>query len=199
MLIGILYFSDFEWYLLLTTTYVWFFLEFIQLFIIPSVRRRKAIKKERKSTIILILGIALNVFFIEFLAFYTYYSGIGYLGNTLYIGLGLVILGIIIRQYSIYILGKYFSPHVEIQKEHKLIEKGLYKYIRHPSYLGSIISLTGLSIAFESLLSLIFSLILSSIFYGYRINVEEKELIKIFGNGYLNYIKRTKKLIPFLI
>jgi len=75
----------------------------------------------------------------------------------------------------------------------------LYKYIRHPSYLGSIISLTGLSIAFESLLSLIFSLILSSIFYGYRINVEEKELIKIFGNGYLNYIKRTKKLIPFLI
>jgi protein-S-isoprenylcysteine O-methyltransferase Ste14 len=199
MLIGILYFSDFEWYLLLTTTYVWFFLEFIQLFIIPSVRRRKAIKKERKSTIILILGIALNVFFIEFLAFYTYYSGIGYLGNTLYIGLGLVILGIIIRQYSIYILGKYFSPHVEIQKEHKLIEKGLYKYIRHPSYLGSILSLTGLSIAFESLLSLIFSLILSSIFYGYRINVEEKELIKIFGNGYLNYIKRTKKLIPFLI
>jgi len=199
MLIGILYFSDFEWYLLLTTTYVWFFLEFIQLFIIPSVRRRKAIKKERKSTIILILGIALNVFFIEFLAFYTYYSGIGYLGNTLYIGLGLVILGIIIRQYSIYILGKYFSPHVEIQKEHKLIEKGLYKYIRHPSYLGSILSLTGLSIAFESLLSLIFSLILSSIFYGYRINVEEKELIKIFGNDYLNYIKRTKKLIPFLI
>ncbi len=199
MLIGILYFSDFEWYLLLTTTYVWFFLEFIQLFIIPFVRRKKAIKKERKSTIILILGIALNVFFIEFFAFYTYYSGIGYLGNTLYIGLGLVILGIIIRQYSIYILGKYFSPHVEIQKEHKLIEKGLYKYIRHPSYLGSILSLTGLSIAFESLLSLIFSLILSSIFYGYRINVEEKELIKIFGNDYLNYIKRTKKLIPFLI
>lgn len=139
------------------------------------------------------------MFFIEFFAFYTYYSGIGYLGNTLYIGLGLVILGIIIRQYSIYILGKYFSPHVEIQKEHKLIEKGLYKYIRHPSYLGSILSLTGLSIAFESLLSLIFSLILSSIFYGYRIKVEEKELIKIFGNEYLNYIKRTKRLIPFLI
>ena len=60
-------------------------------------------------------------------------------GQQLAFGLGIVLMigGIALRQYSIVVLGKYFTFDVAVQSGHSLIEIGPYRYVRHPSYTGA--------------------------------------------------------------
>ncbi len=114
------------------------------------------------------------------------------------VGLVLIILGLIVRWTAILTLKKYFTVDVSILKEHKIIDKGIYKFIRHPAYAGSLLSFLGLGLAFSNWLStlVIFIPILGA--FIYRIRVEEKALIQAFGEEYINYSKTTKKLIPVI-
>ena len=114
-----------------------------------------------------------------------------------FIGLSLIIFGNIIRWLAILKLKKYFTVKVSIQQDHKIINTGIYKYLRHPAYLGSLLSFIGLGFALLNWISiiLIFFPILGS--FMYRINIEEKVLKSEFGEEYLNYSKNTKRLIPW--
>lgn len=114
-----------------------------------------------------------------------------------YFGLILFCFGIIIRWVSILQLKKEFTVDVAIHKDHQLKTDGLYRYIRHPSYSGLLIICLGLSIAMNSLLSVIvvLSVVIAIL---YRINVEEAILIKEFGKVYKDYMKNTGKLAPKL-
>ncbi len=77
-------------------------------------------------------------------------------GNETYaVGLLLICLGLALRWISILQLKKYFTVTVTISEDHQLIREGLYKYIRHPSYTGSLLSFFGLGIAFNNWLSLL--------------------------------------------
>jgi protein-S-isoprenylcysteine O-methyltransferase Ste14 len=115
-----------------------------------------------------------------------------------YLGLFIIILGMLIRISSIIYLGRFFTVDVTIHGNHRIIQTGIYKFIRHPSYLGAIISFIGYGISLNNWFSLI---IISIMFTGamiYRINIEEKVLIKSFGIEYSNYMKKTYRLIPWL-
>ena len=89
------------------------------------------------------------------------------------------------------------SSRLQIVENQRLLTKGVYKYIRHPLYLGEILRNFGLAIFLSSLygMALIF---LGCIFLLFRIEIEEKMLIDEFGNEYEEYKKRTKKLFPYL-
>jgi len=115
------------------------------------------------------------------------------------LGIVLIILGIILRQWSMAILGKFFSAVVGIQKDQQVIEKGPYKYVRHPSYSGALIIFIGLGLALQSWAAVITLTLLFIIAYGYRIYVEEKALISELGEPYIEYKKRTKRLIPYMV
>ncbi|MDD3984858.1 MAG: isoprenylcysteine carboxylmethyltransferase family protein [Methanobacterium sp.] len=110
-----------------------------------------------------------------------------------------MIIGFIIRQWSITILGCFFLPTVGVKKDHKLIDSGPYKLIRHPSYTGSCIFLIGLGLTLQSWGTVIIAIIIISIAYGYRIHIEENILISKFGDEYIKYMKRTKKIIPYIL
>ncbi len=97
------------------------------------------------------------------------------------------------------ILGKFFSAVVGIQKDQQVIEKGPYKYVRHPSYSGALIIFIGLGLALQSWAAVITLTLLFIIAYGYRIYVEEKALISELGEPYIEYKKRTKRLIPYMV
>jgi protein-S-isoprenylcysteine O-methyltransferase Ste14 len=112
------------------------------------------------------------------------------------IGLVLIVLGLIVRWTAILTLKKYFTVDVSIQSNHKIIDKGIYKFIRHPAYAGSLLSFLGLGLAFSNWLSALIIFIPILIAFIYRIQVEEKALIQAFGGEYLNYSKTTKRLIP---
>jgi protein-S-isoprenylcysteine O-methyltransferase Ste14 len=93
----------------------------------------------------------------------------------------------------------FFSSVVRIQKErgHVVCDKGLYKVVRHPGYLGMVISLLGLPLITTSIWSSIPTSI-AIILLLIRTSLEDKTLINEL-DGYLEYTKKTrKKLIPFV-
>lgn len=115
-----------------------------------------------------------------------------------YIGILLIVCGIFIRVIAIRTLGRYFTVDLSIQNDQKIVKKGLYKYIRHPSYTGSLFSFIGLGVSFNNWLSLIVIVIPIFISFLYRINIEEKVLLKQFGSEYIEYQQSTKRLIPLI-
>lgn len=115
-----------------------------------------------------------------------------------YIGLILIIAGVVVRFTAIRTLGKFFTVNLAIDSEHRLIDTGLYKYIRHPSYTGSLLSFLGLAVYFNNWICLPVILVPIITVFIFRINIEEKLLIQQPGLNYSEYIKRTKRLIPFV-
>ena len=81
---------------------------------------------------------------------------------------------------------------------HEIVSQGLYKYIRHPGYLGNIMLFLGAGIAIGNAITFLLLLLLILTAYIYRIKVEEDMLIDIFGDEYKYYMKTTKKLLPFI-
>ncbi len=115
-----------------------------------------------------------------------------------YIGLGIILLGIIMRIAAVISLGKFFTVDVTIREDHKLKQDGVYKYLRHPSYFASLISFIGFGLSINSWPGLILIVIAVMTVFIYRITIEEKILIGQFGSEYLDYKKSTKGIIPFI-
>ncbi len=115
-----------------------------------------------------------------------------------YFGLLVMVLGLIIRMIAIWQLGKSFTDHIMIQKEKTLFKQGLYKFIRHPSYLGEMMIFIGVSLVYAYPLSSWIAFIVPTGAFLYRIHVEERALVKHYQEHYTTYQKETKKIIPFL-
>jgi protein-S-isoprenylcysteine O-methyltransferase Ste14 len=119
--------------------------------------------------------------------------------NTFFtIGMALFGLGFVIRIHSIQTLRQYFTYSVAKVENHRIIETGLYKFIRHPGYLGQLTIFIGISTSMSNWISILAMIIPISLGYLYRIKVEEKFLLEQLGEYYLNYQERTNKIIPLL-
>jgi protein-S-isoprenylcysteine O-methyltransferase Ste14 len=114
-----------------------------------------------------------------------------------YCGLGCVMIGAGLRVAATYQLGPLFSTFVAIQKEHRLITTGLFRWVRHPIYTGSLIAVGGVFLVFRSRL-IWFALPLYLIGTLWRIHDEEKLLQEAFGEAYQQYQARTWRLLPFI-
>ena len=123
-----------------------------------------------------------------------------YEGETFYyLGIVLFIIGYALRLTARIALHKQFSVFVALQKEHKLITSGMYHYVRHPIYTAGIISFLGFILIANSLLGLLVGLFLVFPALLYRIHVEEQILIAHFGKEYVEYKKKVKALIPWIL
>ncbi|PWT93691.1 MAG: protein-S-isoprenylcysteine methyltransferase [Blastocatellia bacterium] len=112
------------------------------------------------------------------------------------LGVVVLLVGIVIRWTAIHNLGQYFTGTVLIKNDHTLIRGGLYRYVRHPAYTGTLIAHLGLGLAFSNWISLLFSSIPYALATAYRIHVEEQALRETFDDEYVEYAKQTKRLIP---
>ena len=151
--------------------------------------------KDKGSFFIVMLGIFIPLVYSFLLA----YSNVGHVfTNTSYLGLILMIAGFSLRQWSIKSLGRFFTPVVSVHKDHKLIESGPYKYMRHPSYTGLFLELLGVALALSNLFAVITVMVFFLPAITYRIAIEESLLEEHFGKHYESYKQRTKRLIPFV-
>jgi protein-S-isoprenylcysteine O-methyltransferase Ste14 len=122
-----------------------------------------------------------------------------YYWNTFFaIGMALVVIVLMIRIHSILTLKQYFTYSVAKVENHKIIETGLYKFIRHPGYLGQLIIFIGISTSISNGLSIPAMMIPVTLGYLYRIKVEERFMLEQLGEDYLNYQERTKRIIPMV-
>ena len=181
-----------------TTYSIWIISELFGAVPIPKLRQRGAIRvrRDRGSGALVILTVFLSIS----IAFAFGYAGVGMLPDwAYYVGIFLMLLGILVRQWAIAVLGRFFTLTVKVAEDHKVVDKGPYRLIRHPSYTGVLITFMGLGFAVQSAGGLLVLLALYAISFGYRMSVEERTLQAELGKEYGDYMKRTKRIIPFLI
>jgi protein-S-isoprenylcysteine O-methyltransferase Ste14 len=114
-----------------------------------------------------------------------------------YLGLALFVFGCLLRLAPVFVLGRRFSGLVAIQEGHELVTGGLYRVIRHPSYLGLLLGIFGWALVFRSGIGVLVSLLLVPPLVA-RMNSEEALLESEFGEPYSDYRRRTWRLLPFL-
>ena len=151
-------------------------------------------RKDRGSMILLWAMITLGFTCGFFLAKHNSWNSI----NTLIAGIGLlfVLSGIVIRWIAIIQLGKSFTVDVAITEVASLKTDGLYKRVRHPSYIGLLLIILGFSATMNSFYSFLVLVVPVFLAIIYRIHVEESVLTQEFGESYFLYMSKTKKLIP---
>lgn len=138
--------------------------------------------------IIVVLGTVIEYFIIK-------EGKVNYLISS--IGVFMYFTALIVRRIAIKNLGAYYSIDVEIRHNHPLIKKGLYKYMRHPIYASTIIELLGIPLAGNAYFSFLIALICYMPILMIRTYIEEKVLIKHFGEEYLRYKKEVMAFLPF--
>lgn len=114
------------------------------------------------------------------------------------LGLALMLAGAGIRQIAVTTLGRHFTGRVMIQPDHELVQHGLYRYVRHPSYTGAFLIWLGLGLALTNIVSFALIFGMAILAYGVRVHVEEKALKATLGGAYEAYCSRTKRFIPGL-
>lgn len=118
-------------------------------------------------------------------------------GPLALVGLVLFASGIIVLITAMRALGRLYTSYLGIQREHRLVTTGPYKYIRHPGYLGEILSMVSVGLSLSSIVGLVLGAVSLGLVLV-RIRSEEEMLIDNFGDEYQLYMKRTKRLIPFI-
>jgi len=113
------------------------------------------------------------------------------------LGLALFVGGTILRQVGKRTLGRYYSYGLRTLQDQKIIQHGVYKYVRHPITLAALIYTPAIPLVLSSVYGFLVMLGIIPLFV-YRIGIEEKMLIERFGDEYLQYMKKTKKLIPLI-
>lgn len=163
--------------------------------------RRTGLKRQDKgSLVVILLFVAGGIFGGLALAFSFPNTTIIYARNFFFwLGIFLMYAGIALRFYAIATLGNFFTTTVAITPEQKVVETGPYRFIRHPSYTGVLLLLLGLSLSLTNWLSLLVIMGSGLISLSYRIWVEEQVLKNQFGQQYVEYMRRTKRLIPFIL
>ena len=113
-------------------------------------------------------------------------------------GLVFALAGVAIRQYAIAKLGRFFSVRVKTQAGQTVVDTGLYRLIRHPSYAGTLLTVLGVLLCATNWVSLA-CFVLALPGFAYRIRVEEAALTGALGQPYRDYMRRTKRLVPFVV
>lgn len=114
-------------------------------------------------------------------------------------GVVLLLLGSLLRRLCWKTLGQYFTGNVTASADQRVIDSGPYRLIRHPSYSGGILMNVGTGLAMGNWISVAVMAMLQVVAYAYRISVEERALASTIGEPYVQYMARTKRLVPWII
>jgi protein-S-isoprenylcysteine O-methyltransferase Ste14 len=110
----------------------------------------------------------------------------------------LLAVGLIVRWTAVLTLGRSFSVNVAVHHDQRVHKTGLFRFVRHPSYLGMMIIFLAVGLAARNWYCLAIMMVLPFAALLYRIQVEEAALTDAFGEEYISYKKATKRLFPFV-
>ena len=113
------------------------------------------------------------------------------------VGLALVVIGFTIDLVAHITLWRFYSSTLVIREDHQLITHGVYRFTRHPIYLGAGMICIGVPVYASSLYGLLVMSALLPLALN-RIRIEERMLTEEFGDAYRAYSEATSKLIPFI-
>ncbi len=115
-----------------------------------------------------------------------------------WLGVATMIAGSLLRRHCWRMLGSSFTGAVIVHPDHEVIERGAYRYVRHPSYTAGSIVVLGIGLALGNWIAVLILLAGATLSYGYRVRVEERALLSVIGEPYRDYMAHTKRFIPYL-
>lgn len=189
----------FHWYQLFNASYAaWIIFEaWISL---RDRHRRSGTSGDRGSLLLLIASLAVAILGAWYAAVTQRWARIEPFHFALFLaGMALVWAGMAFRLWAVLTLGKFFRTTVMVQDEHRLVESGPYRWLRHPAYTGTMMTLMGFGLGFGNWISLALLTIVPLLAYGYRISVEDRALRARFGPQFDAYARVRWRLIPFLV
>jgi protein-S-isoprenylcysteine O-methyltransferase Ste14 len=142
--------------------------------------------------IVLVLSLVSGIWFGEA-------SQIGRIPNAHWMritGLFVFIAGLLLRWTAVLSLGKAFSSNVAIREAQRVRTTGLYRWMRHPSYTGLILLFIAVGIHARNWVAFLIVTVPTTAAVLYRIRVEEAALREHFGLEYIEYSRRTRRLVP---
>ncbi len=119
--------------------------------------------------------------------------------TLLFLGVTLMVAGLILRWWAVCVLGRFFTLDVAIHPAHSIVQSGPYRWVRHPAYTGSLLTFLGIGLALGTWLGLLLLLLLVGAGFAVRMGVEEAALSQALGEPYRAYAQRTNRLVPFLV
>ena len=111
-------------------------------------------------------------------------------------GLLVAIAGSLLRRHCFRMLGEDFRGAVTVRSNQPVIQRGAYRFLRHPSYAAALLLHLGFVLCFTHWGSLVIVLLGAPPLFVHRIRVEERALAEQIGAPYAAYMTRTKRLVP---
>ncbi len=107
-------------------------------------------------------------------------------------------LGLGLRWWAIVTLGRFFTVDVQIAKDHHVVKRGPFRVVRHPSYTGVLMAFVGFAFSLANWAAMLVILVPIFVAFLRRMKVEEQALSDALGEEYVSYMRRTKRLVPFI-
>jgi protein-S-isoprenylcysteine O-methyltransferase Ste14 len=159
----------------------------------------EATRRDRGSYAVLVVAVCIGFTLALFLSAYVPEAAIPWHRRSLFfIGIALMLLGVALRWYAIRVLGRYFTREVAVRADQRVVQTGPYRFIRHPAYSGSMMTMLGAGLALGNWAGLAALIVGAAIAYGYRVPLEERALCQAIGQPYRDYMQRTRRFIPFV-
>ncbi len=114
-------------------------------------------------------------------------------------GTALLVAGALLRRHCQRVLGQWFTGDVQARGDQPVVDRGAYRWVRHPSYTGGILMLAGIGCALASWASLVILTVVAIAVYSYRVAVEERALVQTIGESYRGYMRTRKRFVPFIV
>jgi protein-S-isoprenylcysteine O-methyltransferase Ste14 len=114
------------------------------------------------------------------------------------VGIVLMSAGIAVRQWSVALLGEFFTVDVRVHPGQSVVERGPYRWVRHPSYTGLILTFVGIGLALGNWAALIVLAVLPTAGLIVRIRFEERALLDGLGEPYRRFAATRPHLFPGL-
>jgi protein-S-isoprenylcysteine O-methyltransferase len=114
----------------------------------------------------------------------------------LFAGLVLMGAGIAFRQWAVAVLGRFFTVDVRVQPGQTVVERGPYRWLRHPSYTGLIATFVGIGLALDNWAALAVVAVVPTAGLVFRIHFEERALLDSLGEPYRRFAAGRPRLFP---
>lgn len=111
-------------------------------------------------------------------------------------GLILMAAGIAIRQWSVALLGPFFTTDVRVHTGQTVVDRGPYRWVRHPSYTGMILTFIGIGLALGNWAALVVLAVVPTAGLVIRIHYEERALLDGLGEPYRRFSAGRAHLFP---
>ena len=179
---------------------LWILVELVGGGIIPMLRRSgRAIKRKDIRSNLSSNLLRVSLFGSVLIAILFVLNNSAMLPDWLYYpGIFLMVIGVLVRLWAIFTLGRSFTLTLSVQNNQKVVDNGPYRLIRHPSYLGLFLIAIGMGVALQTWGGILAILVIFGLALGYRVHIEENFLVSELGDDYVQYMKRTKRLIPYI-